>query len=106
MALVSLLLPTMDACKALDDDGCSSEVSRLQGGMLPAAPLTIVGVPNDHPGYITGLTVAGNWKNITGKDLCSQSNTALLPVQWEWSGDQTDSPCSVWLCQGLSHTLL
>ena len=58
MALVSHLLPTMNACKALDDDGCASEVSWLQGGMLPAAPLTIVGISNDHPGYITGLRVA------------------------------------------------
>ena len=60
MALVSLLLPTMDACKALDDDGCAPEVSWLQGGVLPAAPLTIVGISNDHPGYITGLWVAEN----------------------------------------------
>ena len=57
---MSLLLPTMDACKALDDDGCSPEVSWLQGGVLPAAPLTIVGISNDHPGYITGLWVAEN----------------------------------------------
>ena len=106
MALVSLLLPTMDASKALDDDGCAPEVSRLQGGMLPAAPLTIVGIPYNHPGYITGLRVAGNWKNITRKELCSQSYTALFPVQWEWSGNETGSPCSVWLCQGLSRTLL
>ena len=55
MTRVSLLLPTMNACKTLDNDGCSSEVSWLQGGMLPAAPLTIVGIPNDHPGYATGL---------------------------------------------------
>ena len=60
MALVSHLLPTMDASKALDDDGCAPEVSWLQGGMLPAAPLTIVGIPYDHPGYITGLWVAEN----------------------------------------------
>ena len=48
-------LPTMDACETLDNDGCSSEVSWFQGGMLPAASLTIVGIPNDHPGYTIGL---------------------------------------------------
>lgn len=56
---------TVDSGKALDDNGSSSQVSRLQGGMLPAGPFSIVLISNYHPVHSTGLSYTGKqnqWK--------------------------------------------
>ena len=60
----------MDTGKRLDNDGPSSEVSRLEGRMLPTASLSIVSVTNDHPGDTLGLVVS-----------CSAGNVSILPSQ-------------------------
>lgn len=41
--------------KALDNDGSASQVPRLQGCMLPAAPFSIVLVSNNNPRSSLGL---------------------------------------------------
>lgn len=40
---------TMDASKALDDDGPAPQVSGFQCCVFPAAPLTVILVPHYHP---------------------------------------------------------
>lgn len=49
---------TVDPGKALDDDGSSSQVSRLQGSVLPAGPLSVILISNHHPVHCTGLIYA------------------------------------------------
>lgn len=45
----------MDSGEALHDDGSSSQVSWLQGGVLSAGPFAVVLVSNHHPVLSTGL---------------------------------------------------
>ena len=53
--LLVIALITMDTCKALDNYGHTPQVPWLQSSMLPTASLAIVGIPDNHPGYIVGL---------------------------------------------------
>jgi hypothetical protein len=52
----------VDTGKRLDNDGSSSEVPWLEGSVLPAAPLPVVGVAHDNPRDTLGLVVPrGAW---------------------------------------------
>ena len=50
----------VDARKRPCDDGDAAEVAAFQGGVLPAAPLPVVLVPNDHPLDAPAFEVAGH----------------------------------------------
>lgn len=65
---------TVDSGEALDDDGASSQVSRLQGGVLPAGPLSIVFISNHNPVHLTGLNFTINQRSRTFLG-CSQVRT-------------------------------
>ena len=67
-AWICLSIPlTVDSCKAPHDDGHAPKVPGLQGRMLPAATLTIVGIPDHNPRHPLGLEEegeeeGGRWK--------------------------------------------
>ena len=52
----------MNAGKALDNDGSSSQVSRFQSCMLPAAPFPVVLIPYYHPWHSFCLEREGGWR--------------------------------------------
>lgn len=45
----------MDSGKALDDDGASSQVSWLQGGVLSAGSLSVILISYHHPVHSISL---------------------------------------------------
>ena len=52
----------MNASKTLDNDGSSSQVSRFQSCMLPAAPFPVVLIPYYHPWHSFCLEREGGWR--------------------------------------------
>ena len=60
-------LLTMNTSEALDNDGASSEMPRLKGGVLAAAALTVVLLSYHHP------ALAGSLQNHDGKHLYSDT---------------------------------
>ena len=55
---------TVDSGEALDDDGASSKVSWLQGGVLSARPFSIVLISNHHPVHSIGLDYIDKQRQI------------------------------------------
>ena len=87
----------MDTGKRLDNDGPSSEVSWLEGCMLTAASLPIVGVTHDHPQDALGLVVPRSaWNicilscqlvaNFVHGHIKGIGGTAKIQyrIRWEW----------------------
>ena len=77
----------MYACKALDDDGPSPQVSWLQCSVFSAASLAIVGIPHHHPRHILGLHTHTHRTAVSGS-LSPHSSYYLVVAGGVWDASK------------------
>ena len=82
---------TMDTSKALDDDGPSSQMPGFQGGMLPAASLTVVLITYNYPRDLISLQ-----QNNENRGNNIKLYKWILPIIIDIRIMHTDSPNLDW----------